>query len=170
MAVEAGRADAGRRRLAILGRIELLLRERRQQQAQPFELPRRENAVEQLEVIGERDQLALRDIAQLGARGKIEGWRKRRQEVLRQVESEVEAGQVTRVLPLHRIDLVLREYEAAGGMKRVRQGEEALRPEPSLADLVRAHRRELLPRHTLRQLHAHAFLQGLAALHRDALG
>ena len=58
---------AGHRRLAIVGRVELLLRERRQQQAQPFQLPRLEDAVEQLVEVVERDQLALRDIAQVGA-------------------------------------------------------------------------------------------------------
>ena len=55
-------------------------------------------------------------------------------------------------------------------MEGVRQGEEALRPQAALTDFVRAHSRKLLPRHTRRQLDAHAFLQRLAALHRDALG
>jgi len=71
MAVEAGRTDAGQRRLAVVGGVELLLRERRHQQPQPFQLPGRENAVEQLEVVGERDQLALRDIAQIGSRDQV---------------------------------------------------------------------------------------------------
>src|SRR6266849_3723370 len=63
MAIKASRAEAGNRRAAILGRIELLLREGRQQKAQPFQLPGREQPVEHLVVIRERDQLTLRDIA-----------------------------------------------------------------------------------------------------------
>src|SRR5258707_15545455 len=39
MAVKASRTDAGNRRTAILGGIELLLWEGRQQKAQPFQLP-----------------------------------------------------------------------------------------------------------------------------------
>src|SRR5580704_714927 len=90
MAIKASRAKAGNLRAAILGRIELLLREGRQQQAQPFQLPGSEKAIEQLVIIGERDQLALRDIAQIGARGQVDGWRKRGQEVIRQIEIYVE--------------------------------------------------------------------------------
>src|SRR6266446_2244998 len=72
MAIKASRAKAGNLRAAILGRVELLLRKGRQQQAQSFQLPRSEKAIEQLVIIGERDQLALRDIAQIGARGQVE--------------------------------------------------------------------------------------------------
>ena len=115
-------------RFAILGRVELLLRERRHQQAQPFQLPRRDNAVEQLVVVGERNQLALRDIPQFGAAGQVHRRRKRGQEALRQIEIEVEAGQVAPVLPLDRVDRGLRKDEAAGGMEGMRQGQEALRP------------------------------------------
>jgi hypothetical protein len=46
MAIKASRAKAGNLRAAILGRIELLLREGRQQQAQPFQLPGSEQAIE----------------------------------------------------------------------------------------------------------------------------
>jgi hypothetical protein len=53
VAIKAGRPDAGKLRAAILGRIELLLGEGRQQQAQPFELPRSEETVEQLVVVGQ---------------------------------------------------------------------------------------------------------------------
>src|SRR5882724_8740053 len=93
MTIKASRADAGNRRTAILGRIELLLWEGRQQQAQPFQLSGREQAVEQLVVIRERDQLTLRDIAQVGARGQVDSRRKLGQEVIRQIEIYVEPGQ-----------------------------------------------------------------------------
>src|ERR1700739_731499 len=55
---QSSRAKAGHLRAAILGRIELLLREGRQQQAQPFQLPGSEKAIEQLVIMGERDQSA----------------------------------------------------------------------------------------------------------------
>jgi hypothetical protein len=41
---------------------------------------------------------------------------------------------------------------------------------PLLTDRVRAHARELFPGYPRGQLDANAFLQRLAALHRDALG
>jgi hypothetical protein len=52
----------------------------------------------------------------------------------------------------------------------MRQGEEALGPQALLTDGVRAHARELFPCYPRGQLDANAFLQRLAALHRDALG
>src|SRR5258708_39773993 len=100
MAIKACRADAGNRRAAIVGGIELLLREGRQQQAQPFELPRREKAVEQSEVIRERDQLALRDGAQVRAGGEAGGWRKPGQEALRQRAIDGGPGLVPPVLEI----------------------------------------------------------------------
>src|SRR5712692_6753803 len=170
MAIKACRADAGNRRAAIVGGIELLLREGRQQQAQPFQLPRRDKAVEQSEVIRERDQLALRDIAQVGAGGQVDGWRKRGQEAIRQIEIDVEPGQVSPVLLLDRVDLEVRKDEAALGMVGMRQGVEPLRIEIVLANLVRAHRRQPLPGHPGGQFDADAFLHGFSAIHRDPLG
>src|SRR5258708_866802 len=113
MAVKASCADAGNRRTAILGCIELLLWEGRQQKAQPFQLPGSEYSVEHLVVIRERDQLTLRDITQLGARGQVNGWRKLGQEVIRQIEIHVEPGQVPPVLLLDRVDQEVRKDEAA---------------------------------------------------------
>src|SRR5258707_3336142 len=170
MAIKASRADAGNRRAAILGRIELLLREGRQQQAQPFQLPGRKQAVEQSEVIGERDQLTLRDIAQIGARRQVDGWRKLSQEVIRQIEIDVEPGQVSPVLLLDRIDQEVRKNKAAVGVFGMRQGVEPLRIEILFANLVRAHRRKLLPGHSGGQFDADAFLHGFSAIHRDPLG
>ena len=85
---------------AILGGIELLLREGRQQQAQSFQLPGSKYAVEHLVVIGERDQLAVRDIAQIWARSEVNGGRKLGQEVVGQIEIYVKPGQVSPVLLL----------------------------------------------------------------------
>src|SRR5260370_1617549 len=163
MAVEAGRTDAGQRRLAVVGGVELLLRERRHQQPQPFQLPGRENAVEQLEVVGERDQLALRDIAQIRAWDQVHGWRKCSQKAFGQIEIDVKAGQVAPVLPLYRVDLDLRKHEASGRVEWMRQGKEPLRPYAPLTDLVWAHRPELLPRHPACQLDAHTSLPRLVA-------
>src|SRR5258708_3959496 len=89
MAIEAGRALAGYFRFAIVGRVELLLREWRHQQAQPFQLPWCENAVEHLEVVGERDQLALRDVAEIGSRDQVHGWRKCSKEAFRQIKIDI---------------------------------------------------------------------------------
>ena len=47
VAIEAGHAEARLRGLAIVGRIELLLRKRREQQPQAVELHRREDVLEQ---------------------------------------------------------------------------------------------------------------------------
>ena len=51
VAVETGHARARLQRAAVVGGVELLLRERRQQQPQPFQLLRVQDAVEQLEVV-----------------------------------------------------------------------------------------------------------------------
>ena len=170
VAVEARRTDAGQRRLAIVGGVELLLRERRQQQAQSFQLPGRENAVEHLVVVGERDQLALRDITEIGARGQVHRRRKRGQKAFGQIEIDVEAGQVAVVLPLYRVDRHFRKHKAAGRVEGMRQGKEALWPEAALTNLIRAHRCELPPSHAAWQLDTHPFLERFSALHGDALG
>ena len=66
VAVEAGDALGRLHAPAILGEVELLLRKRRDQQPQAFELLGIEDVLEQpLEVV-ERHQLALRDVAEVG--------------------------------------------------------------------------------------------------------
>ena len=65
MAVEACDSQAGTRNTAIVGRIELLLRERRQEQAQTIKLFRVEQFFEECEVVVDSDELALRDVAHL---------------------------------------------------------------------------------------------------------
>src|SRR6266481_3044434 len=110
--------------------------------------------LKKLVIIGERDQLVLRDIAQIGARGQVDGRRKRGQELIRQIEIYVEPGQVSPVLVLDRLDQEVQKDEAALGMVGMRQGVEPLRIEIVLANLVQAHRRQPLPGHPSGQLDA----------------
>jgi len=94
---------------AILGDIELLLWKGRQQQAQPFQLSRRKNAVEQPVKIGERDQLApaIRRPNRCAVSGT---WSEEfGQEVVRQIEINVEPLQVSPVLLLERVDQEVRK-------------------------------------------------------------
>src|SRR5690349_10335458 len=65
VAVEARCTAARLLRAAILGLIVLLLRKRGNQQAQTFDLFGRDDAVEQLEIIVDGDELALRDVAEV---------------------------------------------------------------------------------------------------------
>ena len=82
---------------AVVGLVELLLRERRHQQAQALELLRIEDAVEELEEVVDGDELALRDVAEVGPRGQEDRRRKLGQEMVGQIEVEVEAGEVARL-------------------------------------------------------------------------
>ena len=68
MTIEASDATTRFLRTPILGLVELLLRERRQQQAQPLELFRIQDAVEELVVVLDGDQFALGDIAEVRTR------------------------------------------------------------------------------------------------------
>ena len=121
MAVEAGGSLTGYCRLAVIRRVELLLREWREQQAQAFQLARRQDAIEHFEVIGQRDKLALRDIPEVGTLDQIHGWRKRGQEALGQIKIDVKTSEIATILALYRVNLLLREHEAAGGVLRMRQ-------------------------------------------------
>lgn len=64
MAIEAGYAQALRRHLAVLGLIEFLLWERRQEKPQPLHLNRRDDAVHDFAVVADRQQLAAGHVAQ----------------------------------------------------------------------------------------------------------
>ena len=121
MAVETDHATMGGQRAAVQRLVELLLRERRDQQPQPFELFGVQDAAEQLVEVGDRDELALRHVAQVGPRGQEDGRRKLGQQVGRQVEVEVESRQVAGLLLLDLVDVVLRKQHAPFGMVRVRQ-------------------------------------------------
>ena len=124
---------------AVVGRVELLLRERRHQQPQSFELLGIEDVLEQLVEVVERHELALRDVAQIGPRREVDRRRELGQQVLRQIEVEIEARQVAVGLLLRLVDQRLGEDHAARFVMRVRQRVEAGRPEIALLDLVRRH-------------------------------
>src|ERR1039458_7360741 len=91
VAIEAGDAAVRAFATAVLGLIELLLRERRYEQAQPLYLLRVHNSVEQFVVVVNRHHFALGDVAQIRSRGQIDGRRKLRHDVVGQIEIEIEA-------------------------------------------------------------------------------
>ena len=66
VAIEAGHAPTRQLRTAIFGLIELLLRKRCHQKAQPLELLRIDDAVEQFVIILDGDEPALRKVAEVG--------------------------------------------------------------------------------------------------------
>jgi hypothetical protein len=68
VAVEAGDAQARLGDLAVLRLIELLLRERGEQQPQAFHLNRRDDAGHGLIEIPDGEQLSAGDVAELGVR------------------------------------------------------------------------------------------------------
>ena len=127
VAIETGRTAARLLRAAILGLVVLLLRKRRHQEAQTLDLLRRQNAVEQFVVVVDRNELALRDVAEIGALIEIHGRRKFGQEVIRDIVIDVEARQIARLLPVDLVDHEARKHEAAFLMLRVRQRKEARR-------------------------------------------
>src|SRR5258708_40199222 len=75
VALEAGHAPARLVRAAILGLVGFLLRKRRHQKTQAFELLRIDDAVEQLIIILEGDELPLRNVTEV--RTLIEIYRRR---------------------------------------------------------------------------------------------
>src|SRR5712672_1792755 len=77
--IEAGGTSARLLRAAVLGLIELLLRERRHQKAQALDLLGREDAVEQSVIVLDGDELDLRDVAEVGPLVEIDRRRKFRQ-------------------------------------------------------------------------------------------
>src|SRR5262245_56838573 len=81
MAGQRGDATARTFRSAIFGLIELLLRKRRQQQPQSFELLGIQNAVEQFVIVLECDLLAVAHVTKVRTRGEEDGCRKLRQKV-----------------------------------------------------------------------------------------
>src|SRR5712672_4813101 len=74
--VETRDTAAGLVGTAIGGLIELLLRERSEQQAQSFDLLGVENTVEQVVEVCDGDELSFGDIAEIRPRRQVNGWRK----------------------------------------------------------------------------------------------
>ena len=143
VAVEACDAlHAGRvLRLAVGRGVELLLRELRDQQAQALQVLGVEDSREELLEVVDRDDFALRDVAQVGPRGQVDGRRELGQEVLGQVKIDVEPLQ-----PWQDLDLHLREDHSAHLVLGVRQWQEALGKQVLLADLAPEPSRPVVPR------------------------
>src|SRR3954447_6453054 len=161
MAIEAGHAQALVCALAVLGLVELLLREGREQKAKPLHLDRGENANHQLVVVLDRQQLPARHIAQFRMGGEEQGRRKFGSEAVREIQINIEAPQVASFLPANLVNLVVRENLTTGGLLDMGQRHEAGRQEAPLADFVRAHGCQALPGHTGWKLDADAALDGL---------
>src|ERR1700733_15795485 len=159
VAIKAGDAAARPLRAAILRLLELLLRERRQEEAQSLELLWIEDAAETLVIIVDRHQPALRDIPQIGPRGEIDGGRKLGQKVIRDIEIQIEPGEVARLLLLDFVDFELGKDHAALWMIGMRQRVEAFGEKVLVPDVGRAHRSQLIPGHAGGQLYPNALLQ-----------
>ena len=171
MTIETGDAGARLQRSPVIGGVELLLRKRSQQKPQTLQLLRIQEAVEQLEVVLQRDHLPLRHVAEIGASRQEDGGRIFGKQVRREVEVQVEACQVTSLLLLDLINLVFGKHHAAFRVVGVRQGQEPLGPQPLLTNRLGRHRGQVFPRvHSVRQFRPHALLDRLAARHGDALG
>ena len=78
-------------RLPVGGRVELLLRELRDQQAQALEVLGIQDALEDLLEVFDRDNLALGNVTQVGTGRQIDRRRELGQKVIGQVEIKVEA-------------------------------------------------------------------------------
>ena len=81
--------------------VELLLRKLRDQQAQPVELLRIQNAIEQIVEVVDGDQLSFGNITEIRARRQENRRRKLRQKVFRNVKVHVEAFQPRLLLDVH---------------------------------------------------------------------
>src|SRR6478609_10391841 len=143
--VEARNTEARPIRTSIVDVVELLLRERRQQQTQPVELLRIQQALEQLVVVVRRDQLTLRNIPKVWLRSEVDRRRKLGQELVGQIEVQVEARQIAPCLAQYFVDRKVREEHAALRLLRMRQREKPEREQVLSLDLLRAQRRKIRP-------------------------
>ena len=83
MAVQAGDSELRVGGLAVVGGVELLLGEGREQQPQALHLHGGERAVHQLEEVAYGQDLSLRHIPELRTSGQEDGSRKLRQQMIR---------------------------------------------------------------------------------------
>src|ERR1700675_2526841 len=111
MTIEASCAAARQLGATVLGLVELLLRERCHQKTQALELFRGDDAIEQLVVILDRYELALRDVAEVRALVEVDRRRELRQEMIRDVVLDVETRQIAAFLPLDLVDQKVRKHE-----------------------------------------------------------
>src|SRR5207244_8604232 len=107
--VQTDNATAGPHRAAVFGGVELLLRERRDQQPQAFELFGIQYPVEQVVKVVKSNQFTLGHVTEIGPRREINGWRELRQKVVRQVKIQIEAREVSPFLFLNLVDMELWE-------------------------------------------------------------
>ena len=83
VAVQTGDSEAGVSRLAIVCRIELVLREWRKEKLKPIELNRRQDIFEEVVEVVDRNDLASRDVLQLRTIAQKDSRRGLRKELLR---------------------------------------------------------------------------------------
>src|ERR1700687_5309645 len=125
--ITAGHTPARLFRTPVICLIELLLRERREQQSESLDLFGIENPVEELVEVINRDQLSFCNVAQIGTRRQIDGGREFRKKMFGKIEVQVEASQVALLLFYHFLNLELREDHAPLGMVGMRQRQKSLR-------------------------------------------
>src|SRR3954470_12166933 len=152
VAIEAGHAKALVGALAVLSLVELLLRERRQQHPQAFDLHRRQNTDHLVVIVFDGQQLATRDVAQLGVCGEEDRWRELGRQMVGKVEIDIEAPQVAGFLVADLVDLIVGKYLPASCLLDMWQWQEPARKQAVFADLVWGHRGKIIPRYALRQL------------------
>src|SRR5258705_5287405 len=93
MTVETGHPEAGLLHQTIRRQVELLLWKGGEQEPEPLQLLRVQDAVEGLVIVHDRDELPLRDISQIAARRQVERGRKLRPEPVGYSEGEGDPGQ-----------------------------------------------------------------------------
>src|SRR3954447_13097833 len=162
VAIEAGHAKALVGALAILGLVKLLLRKRGQQHPQAFDLYRRQNADHLVVIVFDGQQLAARDVAQLGVCRQEDRWRELGCQMVGEVEIDIEAPQVAGFLVADLVDLIVGKDLPASCLLDMRQRQEPARKQVAFADLVGGHRGKVIPGHALRQLDPNTALHRLA--------
>src|SRR6185369_1375360 len=145
VAIEAGYPAADMLAPAILRLVELLLRKRREQQAESFDLLGVEQTVKELIEVFDGDQLPLGDVTQVGTRGQKNGRWEFGKEVVRNVEVKIEACKVSLLLLVDLINFELREKHSTFRVVWVRQRKEAGGKDVAGFDLFGGQLGELVP-------------------------
>ena len=101
MTIQARHSQAGLGTLAIVGRVELFLRERRHQQTQAIELHGCQDVFEQAVIVVDRDHFASGNVAQLGPVLQKHRRRKLGQKGLGEIELDVVPLQPRKHFDLH---------------------------------------------------------------------
>ena len=140
------------------------------EQPQAVELLRVEDALEELEEVVRRDELPLRDVAEILPGREEDGRRELGQEMVGQIEIEIEAREIAPGLTQDFLDVKVRKQHAAFGLLRMRERHEAARENVPLADVFGREAREVFPGEPVLKTHANAPLNGFAARHRDRAG